>query len=123
MNDSNDHVPIIIDWTLASDFVGGDRELLCLVLKASLEECPILIDSLKSSVAQSDAKQIERWAHAIGGSLRLLQHSTLNDALLKLEKMGTESDFNRAPEVLETCLQIWSDVHPEVLRFIEQNSD
>ena len=110
-----------IDWVKISQSVEGDRELLCKVLAAALEECPQRMRELKAAVAGSNAEAVRYAAHAIKGSLRLLDHQLLDDSLYGLEMMGAANDLSQVPEALEECEALFDRILQELRRFVEQN--
>ena len=111
-----------IDWTLVVNSLEGDRELLCAVLSAALEECPRFIEALKQGVESCEAQTVRNNAHAIKGSLRLLQVARLDDAFFDMESMGAQNQLEGAPDALVNCLELWDLVRSELERFVRQNS-
>jgi HPt (histidine-containing phosphotransfer) domain-containing protein len=61
-----------MDWTVALQNVGGDHDLLRSVAIAALDEWPLFIDQLRTSIANHDQATLHRIAHTFKGAFRTL---------------------------------------------------
>ncbi len=80
--------PLGIDWSVALETVGGDRELLREIVAAFVEEAPQLLQQLRHATTIGDAETLHRAAHTLKSSFRYLGASQLYDQALALENMG-----------------------------------
>jgi two-component system, sensor histidine kinase and response regulator len=79
-----------LDWEVAVEAAGGDRELLREVLASVIEECPRCLDQANQAIRESDAKSLRLAAHTIKGHLRLFGSTRAGDLAERLENDGCE---------------------------------
>ncbi|MBI2826356.1 MAG: PAS domain S-box protein [Planctomycetia bacterium] len=79
-----------VDWSVAMDTVGGDRQLLQDIVSAFQEEAPRLLADLRRAVDAGDADGLRRAAHTLKGSLRYFGVSGLYDRAFELEARGRQ---------------------------------
>ena len=87
-----------LDWSVALETVGGDRQLLREIIEAFLDEAPRLLAELREGAEGGDLESLRRAAHTLKASLRYLGAAALADQAYELESCGREG---RVPEALE----------------------
>lgn len=106
----------LVDWSVASKAVNGDMSLLGQVMAAFLSEGPQLLETMRTSLVNADAKRFQRSAHTLKSALRTFGVSRA-DRVEKLEfaaKEGiTSVDGSEVAEVI-------ADVEP-VFREMERH--
>jgi len=81
--------------------VDGDRELLANMVRLFLEEGPKLLSATRQAVAQSNAKALERAAHALKSMVGNFGADEAFRAAGDLERMGRESSLSEAQEAYQ----------------------
>ncbi|HEX4424712.1 MAG TPA: response regulator, partial [Terriglobales bacterium] len=127
-----DHAPLVVTQTLpnpstwskanALHRVGGDEELLQELCKIYLEESPKVLEKLRQSVTDGNAKDVKFLAHSMKGELSYLGAEKASQAARDLEKMGNDNDLSKAAAVfailerevleLQSALKSMSGAHP-----------
>jgi two-component system, sensor histidine kinase and response regulator len=100
---------MVIDWDAALEFVDGDSELLRTVVAASLEELPILIQSLEKAIRTKDADVIQRSAHTMKATGRTLCIPQLLEMARSIERVTAGGD-----------LQVATEIFPQLRDFVER---
>jgi CheY-like chemotaxis protein/HPt (histidine-containing phosphotransfer) domain-containing protein len=103
-----------VHWNVVLESVGGDPELLAKVLGATLVECPSLIDRLRKATQEEDVAAVGSAAHALKGSLRLLELTELTDMLERLERLRGSGDLPTAQAVVERVDEWWHKIRQEI---------
>jgi two-component system, sensor histidine kinase and response regulator len=96
--------PVVdMDWTVALQNVGGDHDLLRSVAIAALDEWPMFIDQLRTSIASHDQATIHRIAHTFKGAFRTLGAQEAYTLADRLESAATTDGLAGfpLPELLE----------------------
>jgi two-component system sensor histidine kinase/response regulator len=101
----------LINWPDALRTVQGDQDLLRIVVRAFLEECPRHIRELDDSISQHDAKTAHRLAHLIKGAMTTLAAPSVEKTAQKLENICATGELADAgaqfrslePELLKVC--------------------
>jgi two-component system sensor histidine kinase/response regulator len=101
-----------VDREVALSRVGGDVELLREIAGLFLEDYPKVMADLREAVAKSDAKAVERTAHALKGSVANFGAQAAVDAALSLETMGRAQQLGKVVEVLQTLEQALAALRP-----------
>jgi hypothetical protein len=60
-----------VDWDAAMDTVGGDEDLLLILIDTFFEETPKLMRDLRKAIDEQNFAEIQRNAHTVKGSLRV----------------------------------------------------
>jgi signal transduction histidine kinase/HPt (histidine-containing phosphotransfer) domain-containing protein len=127
-----DHAPLVVTqilpnpstWSKANALhrVGGDEELLQELCKIYLEESPKVLEKLRQSVTDGNAKDVKFLAHSMKGELSYLGAEKASQAARDLEKMGNDNDLSKAAAVfailerevleLQSALKSISGAHP-----------
>jgi two-component system sensor histidine kinase/response regulator len=87
-----------IDWAVALQRVGGDRELLRELLEVYLDECPRWLAQLHAALAGHDEAGVRRLAHTIKGSMGQFGAQAAFLAAQRLEMLGQDGTLAGAPE-------------------------
>jgi len=92
-----------VDWSIALENVGGDRDLLHSVAAAALEEWPLLVDQLRSANDRHDLATIRRMAHTFKNAFRTLGAAEAYAVADRLEAAShrNETDTFPFPELFE----------------------
>ena len=78
--------------------VDGDRSLLKEIVGLFIEYCPILMTRLQDAIACCDAKEIERAAHSLKGSVGSFAAKAALNSVLRLEQIGKSALLADAPD-------------------------
>ena len=92
----------MLDQEVAMLRVGGDAELLREIAHLFLEEYPRLMDELRLAHQQGDAKQVERTAHGLKGSVANFGAKRAVDAAFQIEQLGRGGNLDAVAEVLQS---------------------
>jgi signal transduction histidine kinase/HPt (histidine-containing phosphotransfer) domain-containing protein len=92
--------PTSIDRDDLMQRVAGDRELVAELAEIFHDSAPGMISGIRSCLEASDAKGVERAAHALHGSVSLLGARAACEAARALEDMGRKGDLSAAPVLL-----------------------
>ena len=90
----------VVNWELALDAVGGDRELLKVLCAAFLEEGPTLLGQLRQAIENRHSEIFFRAAHTLKGSLRYFGNQSASELAALLEIMARRGTMEDAPTVL-----------------------
>jgi two-component system, sensor histidine kinase and response regulator len=90
------------DWDPAVmlERLGGDEELARQLVELFVSECPRMMAVVRDSVANKDADQIRRAAHAFKGSVGNFTEDAPMTTAFELEQMGREGQIDGAPALL-----------------------
>ncbi len=87
-----------IDWQGAMDSVGGDSELLNIVIETFFGEAESLMRRIEDSIQQRDATMLKRNAHTLRGILLSVGARRASTSAFKLERMGQSADLAGSDE-------------------------
>jgi CheY-like chemotaxis protein len=118
-----DPPPRQVDWEGVLGSVGGDADLLAKVLSATLVECPSLIDRLRRAVQEGDVVAAGGAAHALKGSLRLLELTELTNMLERLEKLRGPGDLPTAEAVVIRVDAWWDTIRQEIETYLRSEGE
>jgi HPt (histidine-containing phosphotransfer) domain-containing protein len=109
-----------VDWALALQSVGGDKEILRELAGLFLSLCPDWLAQLREVVVRRDPTGLRRLAHTIKGSLGQLGAAAGCAAALRLETMGREGDLTEVEDCLRTLEEELGRVRPALARWSER---
>lgn len=72
----------------ALEQVGGDTDLLRELIDVFRQECPALLEQIHTAIAQGHAADLQRAAHTLKGSARVLGAAPAAEVAARLEQMG-----------------------------------
>ncbi len=104
----------ILDQEVAMLRVGGDAELLREIAQLFLEEYPRLMEELRLAHQQGDAKQVERTAHGLKGSVANFGAKRAVDAAFQIEQLGRGGKLDPVGEVLQSLDLLLLALHGEL---------
>jgi two-component system, sensor histidine kinase and response regulator len=104
----------ILDHQLAMSRVGGDEELLKELAELFLTEYPRLMAELRLAYDQGDAKQVERAAHGLKGSVANFGAKRAVDAAYQIEQLGRVGKLGAVSEPLQSLDLILMALHTEL---------
>jgi len=87
------HNSSVVDLEAALARLGGDEELLKQAGALFLDESPLLIERIRSAVADRDPKSLEMAGHMLNGSIANFGATTACDLAFKLEMMGRDNNL------------------------------
>ncbi len=112
-----------IEWSRAFETVGGDKQLLCELMKVFTEEQASLVAAVQNAIATKNAKELKLRAHSIKGALTHLGAVHCSKLAATLEKMGADDLFLEAENVVEELIQALQSAVSEMNKFIDENNE
>jgi signal transduction histidine kinase/DNA-binding response OmpR family regulator/HPt (histidine-containing phosphotransfer) domain-containing protein/PAS domain-containing protein len=91
--------PTVFDPAKVLKNIGGDHQLFHQLIAMFLTRYRVLLDEVKSGLAQADAQVLERAAHTLKGAAGNLCASEVMSTAAQLEALGREGLFQNAPPV------------------------
>ncbi len=88
----------LVDWSVALETVGGDRELLCDLIKVFLSEWKVMLGDIERAVDEQSKLDLRRTAHSLKGALNHLGATSTAAKALVLENMGEQGELSRATD-------------------------
>ncbi len=105
---------MVLDHEVAMARVGSDTELLRELAQLFLEESPRLMGELRAAHEQGDAKQVERAAHGLKGSVANFGAKPAVDAAHQIELLGKAGKLEAVAEVLRSLDLALLALHAEL---------
>ncbi|MGO8814364.1 MAG: response regulator [Terriglobia bacterium] len=102
---------VLNEETLLARFA-GEPDLFQDVVKLFLDDCPKMLIGIRGATERGDAREVERAAHKMKGSVSNFAASTAYDAALRLEVMGRSGHLEQAPEALVQLESALEDLKP-----------
>ena len=87
-----------LNRALALERVGGDEDLLREIAGLFLQDYPSLICQIQKALAESDARNLERAAHSLKGSVANFGSEAAYQAALDLEQIGRSNKLDGAED-------------------------
>jgi HPt (histidine-containing phosphotransfer) domain-containing protein len=85
--------------------VGGDVEFLQELAGIFVEDCPKLMDGIRSAISDGDSRGLEYAAHTLKGSVANFGAEPARQAAFHLEVLGRAGDLAHAPEACSVLEQ------------------
>jgi two-component system sensor histidine kinase/response regulator len=104
----------MFDREIALTRVGGDAELLKEIALLFLEDYPKVMTELRDAAERGDAKNLERAAHGLKGSVSNFGARAAVDAALSLENMGRSQQLDEVRQVVVTLELALAALRPEL---------
>jgi CheY-like chemotaxis protein len=108
-----------IDWSVALDYVGGDRKLLRDLTGIFLGECPRWMAELRQAIAEGNAVEVKRLGHTLKGSLGHFGVAAGFEAAYQLEMLGRDGILNGAPDACAALAAELERLRPVLAAFVE----
>jgi len=105
---------VLIDRELALSRVGGDAELLKEIAQLFIEDYPKAIEDIRSAASHGDAKELERTAHGLKGSVANFGATQAMEAAKALETMGRAQQMVDVDQVIRTLELALAALRPEL---------
>ena len=90
----------VVDIEEALERAGNDPALLAEIVDLFLEDCPKMLDTIRGSIETGCARDAERAAHRLKGSLGCLAAAPVSRRALELERAAGEGDLAAAARLL-----------------------
>jgi CheY-like chemotaxis protein/HPt (histidine-containing phosphotransfer) domain-containing protein len=90
----------VVNWAAVMETVQDDRELLAETMQAFLEECPKLLEQIRTAVEAGDDPTLHRAAHTLKGSLRLFGAERAAEWAQRLESIAKDGRIHDAQPVV-----------------------
>jgi len=87
------------DFTVALNYVGGDRVLLDELLGIFVEEAPLRMKAIQRAIAAGEAAELTREAHTIKGALKVIGATTAAGLAQGLEALGRDGNTSEADKL------------------------
>jgi HPt (histidine-containing phosphotransfer) domain-containing protein len=100
----------VLDSEALLDRIGGDVDFLQELAGVFREDCPQLLDEIRSAVAAENAPALMRAAHTLKGAVANFGADAAREAAFRLESMGRTGDLKPAREAV-------GELESEILRF------
>src|SRR5690242_10208614 len=84
------------DLDAALNAVEGDRELLHRMAQLFVDQCPQLMEQIRTALGRGDGVALQRAAHTLRGSVSNFAATPAYEAAKKLEQLGREGKFEAA---------------------------
>ena len=110
-----------IEWNRAFETVGGDKQLLCELIKVFIKDQESLVAAVQNAVATKNGKELRLRAHSIKGALNHLGAIHCAQLAATLEEMGNDDQFLDAENIFEEFTQALQPVGSEMNKFINEN--
>ena len=91
----------IFDEQDALERLGGDTELLQMILEVFQNSCTEQLSKLEKAIAAADCKSAYREAHSIKGAAANVSAKRISAIAAELERQMSESDIEDAPKLSE----------------------
>ncbi len=107
----------LVSWNDAYETVGGDRELLCDLVKVFLGERDNMLRDINNAIENEDASELRRSSHALKGALNHLGIKSAASLALQLERMGEQSELQQARTLYSQLQDVFQPLTEELEHF------
>ena len=90
-----------MDWTVALEHAGGDRELLMELAAMFVEDFPRRAYEARAAISRGDAETLEREAHTMKGRMAFFGINAIREQAANLEQLGRQARLEDAGIVLD----------------------
>ena len=81
--------------------VAGDEELLNELVEIFLDDCPNMLEAIRSAIGDGDGERLQQAAHSLKGCAANLSASSVRQAALELEQIGLAGRLGDAPSAFD----------------------
>jgi two-component system sensor histidine kinase/response regulator len=113
---------VVFDAVAALEGIGGDLDLLKEIAAIFLDECPQMVVLLSDAVDRGDAKQLKFAAHRLKGSASSFVSQAVEDAALRLERMGSAGDTTGSSEAFADLSVVLDLLRAALGQFLENGT-
>jgi signal transduction histidine kinase/CheY-like chemotaxis protein/HPt (histidine-containing phosphotransfer) domain-containing protein len=112
------------DEAAALDCVGGDGDLLLVIMRLFFDDCPRLLEEINDAINQSDAPTLKRLGHTVRGVASNFAMTAVVEAACRLETMGKAGELGTAQTALIELRNAIDRVRPalDVLELVGCNA-
>ncbi len=100
--------------------LGGRTQLLHNLVKVFLKECPTYLDEIRAAIATGDARQLERAAHTLKGSVSYFGSKAAFAAADKLESQGHGGDLAGASQAFPVLEEAIDQLQPALAHLVRE---
>lgn len=105
----------LIDFEIALDRLGGDKEFLLELYDELNEQMNPTLEQIQSAVKISDFEQLRSVAHGMKGAASNLGADKLSVYFRQLEQLGSDKSVSGAQEIVDKIRQ----THNEMLDYLK----
>lgn len=113
----------VVNWDVALEGVGGEKDLLKDISAAFLDEAPQLLAAMRTSSEKQDKPTLHRAAHTLRGSLRFFGNEPAAAAAQIMEAIGKEGDFQKAAGFLPELEQLVEQLLKCLREYVAKSGD
>ena len=106
----------------AREALGGDEELLQIVVRAFLEESPELLASIRQAVEEGDANRVRISAHALKGSIRYFGETPAYQLAYELETAAAAGDIANAMDTVTQLSEATDVLRAQLIPLTDETS-
>jgi PAS domain S-box-containing protein len=106
-----------LDWNTALERVGGDRHLLCDVIRLFLKEYPGWIGEMHEALAAGNTRALTRIGHNLKSCLGTIGARSGFELALNLERLGRNGILTGAEDVCRSLEEMLTRLRPELVAF------
>ena len=117
MSQVKTHQPTAFSPSVASGQVDGDMELLKEIIGIFLDDYPKTMALIEAAVNESNATNLEHYAHSLKGAASNFGAATTVEAALNLEMMGRNGDLASAAQLLSQLRQEVSKLERDMVEY------
>jgi HPt (histidine-containing phosphotransfer) domain-containing protein len=88
------------DRDVALANAGDSEELLNELIEVFRQECPVLIEQIRTAIEEGDASTLHRTAHTLKGSANVLGAMLTAEVAQQIERFGRDGDLPAAAKQL-----------------------
>ena len=107
-----------MDYQMALERVGGDRQLLAELAGMFEEEYPQLLDGVRTGLRTADGNAVNRAAHQLKGLLAQFGADRARNAAHMVESAGRAGDLKQAAEAFGELERLMEKLQPELSAMI-----
>ena len=105
----------LIDFEIALDRLGGDKDFLLELYDELNEQMNLTLEQIQSAVESSDFTQLRSVAHGMKGASSNLGADRLSAYFRQLEKLGSDQSVSGATEIVDKIKL----THTEMLNYLK----
>jgi len=111
----------LVDWERAFETVGGDRQLLCDLIKVFLKDRDSMVGNIARAISEKNDKELRLSSHSIKGALSHLGARETALLATKLEEMASAKELDDVEAVFEEFSKSLQPLAKEMLRFVDDS--
>lgn len=94
--------------------LGGREKTLDSLIELFVEECPKLLERMRTAIAAKDHERLARAAHTLKGSASIFGCEQLVTASLALEQIAKREELDSAPDAYRSVIERAEQVLGEI---------